>query len=136
MKESKVSEPAWITRARAAWESKSEPPPEKRWTAYWIKKFLVYLERRNTGKLPAECPSFGVVGSFCRFIEEKWEVEVWQLEQARAALQWLGTACGFSGGAGESGEVRSRVDMGGTVERKVGSELRSIWDRGSWIWDR
>ena len=56
---------------------------------------MVYLERRNKGALPERTPSMGVVASFCRFIEEKWEVEDWQLEQARAALDWFGIAAGF-----------------------------------------
>lgn len=116
MKESAAVDPAWMDRARQAWKSKDNAPPEPKWTAYWIRKFKVYLIRRGKGKLPSEVPSVGVIGSFCRFIESKWECEDWQVQQARVALGWFGMVCGFRGAEKDAG----RPDLGGTVERDAG----------------
>ena len=146
MKESAPASPRWIARARGAWNSVESPPPSRKWTAHWVKKFVVYLERRNKGALPERTPSMGVVASFCRFIEEKWEVEDWQLEQARESLEWFAEAAGFGSGsaaeascgtwrkagAGSEGLGGERLasegredgeagpDLGGSAERKPG----------------
>ncbi len=112
MKESKTAGPAWLLRARKAWSADASRPSDEKNAVYWIGKFLKYLERRNGGSLPGEVPSFGVVGSFCRFIEEKWECEEWQVQQARRALVWFGEAAGFPGSAPR--------DLGGSVERRAG----------------
>ncbi|MDQ8188339.1 integron integrase [Pelagicoccus sp. SDUM812002] len=79
----------------------------------------------------------GVVGSFCRFIGESWEIEEWKVEQARVSIEWLGEVAGFQasgrkdGGSGleagsgeakrsEWNESKVRLDLGGTVERRPG----------------
>ncbi|MDQ8200849.1 hypothetical protein QEH56_21965 [Pelagicoccus enzymogenes] len=98
MKKSAADAPAWLKRARLSWNSTETPPPSRRWTAYWVKKFLVYLERRNGGAPPDGVPSMGGVSSFLRFIVENWEVEDWQSEQAGKAVDWLLDAAGSHGG--------------------------------------
>lgn len=152
MEKSTADVPEWMKRARIAWNSKESPPPSRQWTAYWIKKFVVYLERRNKGALPRVPPSAGVVDSFCRFIEEKWEVEDWKVDQARESLTWFGAVAGFrkSGrkgsdwARGDSGkserpqgkEAGKEPDLGGTVERKPGVAASVPELPRPWLLDR
>lgn len=112
MKESVAVGPVWLERARAAWRSSSSSAPSRKWTAYWIKKFVVYLERRNKGRLPNRTPSWAAVYSFCRFIDEKWECEEWQVDEARVSLEWFASMAEF-GGSGREVQKRADEDEGG-----------------------
>ena len=63
------------------------PHTPAEWAAEWVRKFIVYRERRfgaGTAPGPAE------VAAFLRFMALRWQAPEWQQEQARAALEgWL-----------------------------------------------
>ena len=80
-----LSEPHWLRMARSRWPEGLD----SKWSPYWIKKFLGYLEMRNQGRLPDFPPEYGIAESFCRFIGQEREVEDWKIEQARNAIHWL-----------------------------------------------
>ena len=106
--------PEWLSRARALWPSGGAPGGlDRNWSPKWIKRFLVYLEKRNRGVLPQELPGYGVVDSFERFLRQSWKLEDWQVEQARRAVDWLIDATGSHRAEPAAGEmpVRERVEL-------------------------
>lgn len=82
--------------------------------------------------MPEKTPSMGAVKSFCRFIEDKWEVEEWKVEQASEALGWFANVARFGEGGGNAESKGASAcpapraaglsgpDLGGTVERERG----------------
>ncbi|MBC2607430.1 integron integrase [Pelagicoccus albus] len=109
MAESSVKEPEWLLRGRSEWKKSKFRGRDGSSFAYWIKKFLVYVERRNHGRLPSRVPRVGIINTFARFIEREWECSEDQIEEARRSLEWMAEACGFEG-------VKDGVDTRSQVE--------------------
>ncbi|MBK1880564.1 phage integrase N-terminal SAM-like domain-containing protein [Pelagicoccus mobilis] len=109
----KPNEPEWLCRARRLWAKDGAPAGlDEKWSPVWMKRFLVYLEKRNKGSLPEGLPSYATAHSFKRMIEERWKVEDWQVEQAGKAVDWLLDAAGAHVGDDGPAEFPVRSEVG------------------------
>lgn len=106
--------PDWLCRARKRWACGGVPAGlDEKWSPYWIKRFLGYLEKRNDGRLPVGLPSYSEARGFENFIRERWKAEDWKVEQAGKAVDWLLDAAGSHAAEAEPAAIpaRDKVDL-------------------------
>ncbi|MGK0238750.1 MAG: integron integrase [Candidatus Pelagisphaera sp.] len=122
--------PLWLREARMAWPEESAQSTcelDSKWTPIWIKRFLHYLESRNSGVLPVAAPKYAMAEAFVRFLVNDWKVDSRQAEQARKSAEWLLSAA--KGGSEPIGEddgapIPHRGEV--NYEMKELASLRSV----------